>query len=214
MRMLMERDYNGWLWRVFMGRWSEVAYVRFGLSGLCFDIEFPSDWHERPLGWIRIGLGAVRIGLSFPWPWTVPDEMQCSGPTYGFTFFGDGLHLHWGKCKGRRTDPMTIIDMPWAWRHREHKVLTEPVDHSYRYVLHDGTVQNRIATIKSETRRWTRPWIPYKQVSRSIDVNFNEEVGERSGSWKGGVMGCSYEMLPHEQAIDTLRRMERERKFT
>ena len=38
--------------------------------------------------------------------------------------------------------------------------------------------------------------------------------GERNGSWKGGVLGCGWDMLKGETPLDTLRRMERERRFT
>jgi hypothetical protein len=58
-------------------------------------------------------------------------------------------------------------------------------------------------------------WCPWKKmVHTSIDVKFDGEVGERTGSWKGGTIGCSYEMLPHETPENTLRRMESEREFT
>jgi len=39
------------------------------------------------------------------------------------------------------------------------------------------------------------------------------EVGERTGEWKGGTTGCGYQMLPNETPLETLRRMEKERKF-
>jgi len=210
--MRCERDYQCWLIRFFAG-WSEVAYIKLGLSGLQATIEFPSDWHERRAGWVRLGVGLCKICFSFPWPWVVPDDFQCSGPTYGFNFFGDGLHLHWGKMHGKRSDPFTIIKMPWQWRHREHKILSEPETHPYSYILRSGEVQRRTATIKVESRLWTRPWLPYKRLSRSIDVEFSDEVGERSGSWKGGCTGCGYEMRPDETPLMTLRRMEQERRF-
>lgn len=50
-------------------------------------------------------------------------------------------------------------------------------------------------------------------MSRSIDVEFNAEVGERTGSWKGGCIGCGYQMNPNETPLQALRRMEAERKF-
>lgn len=213
MRVLTERDHSSFLIRLMTRRWNEVAYAKLGLSGLQAEIEFPSDWHEDRQGWLRIGLGLIRIAIAFPWPWVVPDDYQCSGPRFGFMFFGDGLHLHWGKDHGRRDDPSKVVAMPWAWRHREHRVLSEPESHPYTYVQSWGEVQQRTATIKAESRRWTRPWLPYARVSRYIDVEFDREVGERSGSWKGGCIGCSYDMLPGEQPLDALRRMERDRRF-
>lgn len=215
MRLLVEHERNGMLFRLFgRGYGSEIAYIVLGLSGPQIEIEFPSDWHEHRRAWIRLGLGLAKIAISFPWSRVVPDEYQCSGPTYGFVFFGDGLHLHWGKCKGKRDDPFTIIAMPWAWRHVKHEVLSEPETHPYRYVLRSGEVQDRMATINVESRSLWRPWIPFLRVSKYINVEFSDEVGERTGSWKGGTIGCSYEMKRGESPLMTLRRMELERKFT
>lgn len=212
MRVLHEKTYDGYMFRLMTFR-GEVAYVVFGISGLQAEIEFPSDWHETARAWVRLGFGVGRLAISFPWKWTVPDDYQCSGPRYGFQFFGDLFCIYYGKDHGRRDDPHTCITMPWGWRHREHKILTEPETHPYKYTLRSGEVQERTATIQVETRLWTRPWLPRKLFKRTIDVKFNDEVGERTGSWKGGCIGCGYDMLPGESPLDTLRRMERERVF-
>lgn len=213
-RVKTERERDGWLIRFFIGRWSEVAYIKFALSGLQLEIEFPSDWHEEKMGWVRIGLGLAKIAFAFPWSRVVPDDDQCSGPTYGFNFFDDGLHLHWGKMHGTRNDPFTIVKMPWAWRHRKHEILSGPTSHTYTYTLRSGELQKRTAFVREESRLWVRPWFPYRRLEKSISVDFDDEVGERTGSWKGGVMGCGYEMKPGETAQETLRRMERERLFS
>jgi len=196
-----------------MGKHYEVAYAIIGICGLEAEIEFPSDWHEDRQVWIRIGLGICRIAVSFPWKWTVPDEGQCSGPCYGFQFHSDLLFIRYGKDRGGRDDPSIAIHMPWHWRHREHKILTEPEIHPYHYTLKSGIIQERTATINVESRLWTRWWIPMRLFKKTIDVNFNDQVGERTGSWKGGTLGCGYDMLPDETPLQTLRRMERERKF-
>lgn len=214
MRFQCVRD-GGLLIRVFCGNhWRECAYIVLGIRGLQAEIEFPSDWHEHRAGWIRLGFGFGKLAFSFPWSKVVADDGQCSGPTYGFNFFGDGLHVHWGKQHGRRGDPFTIIPMPWQWRHRKHEVLTTPETHPYRYVTRSGEVQERLAKINVETRLWIRPWIPFRRLSRYINIEFDKEVGERSGSWKGGVLGCSEAMRQGETPADTLRRMERDRVFT
>lgn len=212
MKFYFEKDGQGILIRLLVMH-VEIFYARLGLTGLQAEIEFPSDWHEHRLGWIRIGLGLFKVALAFPWPWTVPDEYQCSGPTYGFHFYEDVLFVRWGKNKGQRTAPQKVFYMPWSWRHQEHKILTEPESYPYAYVLRDGTVQYRIAKIRVETRLWTRPWLPSSLLRKSIDVEFDGEVGERTGTWKGGTLGCSYEMKQDETPLGTLRRMEQERKF-
>jgi hypothetical protein len=89
--------------------------------------------------------------------------------------------------------------------------------HPYTYVLRSGEVQNRTAKITKRrhilNRRWlNRLWWP-NNIRESIDVQFSGEVGERSGSWKGGCIGCSYDLRPGEAMEAALRRMERERKF-
>ena len=210
-RLILDPDYRGgFLIRLMAGR--ELAYVVLGICGLQAEIEFPSGWHEG-LGWIRFGLGLCKIAFAFPWTWAVPDDGQCSGPTYGFQFHEYLLFIRWGKDHGKRDDPHIVIHMPWYWKHREHKVMTDPETHPYTYTLRNGKVQNRMATIRVETRLWTRYWLPHRKFRISIDVSFDDEVGERTGSWKGGTVGCSYDILPGERPVDTLRRMELERKF-
>lgn len=216
-RICVERERRGWLVRAFTtapNRYEEIAYAVIGIRGPTAEIEFPSDWHEYARAWVRLGCGFFTLAFSFPWSKVVPDEHQCSGPRYGFYFFEDHLVLLYGKGKGTRDDPAKFIYMPWKWTHREHLVLSNPEQHPYRYTLRSGEVQLRTATITSEQRTWTRWWLPWRKVSRYINVEFDGEVGERSGSWKGGCTGCSYEMLPNESQDQTLRRMERERKFT
>ncbi len=214
MRIRAEKERDGWLVRAFDRKHGEIAYALIALRGLQAEVEFPSDWHEDRRGWVRLGFGFARLAFSFPWARVVPDEFQCSGPTYGFVFFEDGLHLRYGKCKGMRDDPIKIVQMPWGWRHRAHEHLGDAESHPYTYTLRSGEVQQRIATITPECRTWTRPWLPWKRVSHSIWIEFDQEVGERSGSWKGGVTGCGYPMKAGEMPLQALRRMEAERKFT
>lgn len=89
--------------------------------------------------------------------------------------------------------------------------------HPYTYVLKSGEVQNRLATIKVVEREWRRKWLMwtplFNQVIRSVDVEFDGEVGEGTGSWKGGTIGCGYDLKPNETPYECLKRMEQERKF-
>lgn len=213
MYILTERDGRGLLLRLMTRCHREVAYAVLGIRGLQAEIEFPSTWHERRRGWVRLGFGIGSAAVSFPWPWAYKDHWQCQGPTFGFKFFEDLLFIYYGKPTGTRESPQKAINMPWAWKHREHLILSEPETHPYTYTLRSGEVQSRTATIKVESRRWTRFWLPWRRVSRYIDITFSDEVGERSGSWKGGCIGCSFDMLPSETPVQALRRMEATRKF-
>jgi len=95
------------------------------------------------------------------------------------------------------------------YNEKEAWVKDNAKTYDYTYVLKNGTVQNRKATCHIERRTWTVRWAPWiKKVHTTLDVKFDDEVGERSGSWKGGTIGCSYEMLHNETPEQTLRRME------
>lgn len=90
---------------------------------------------------------------------------------------------------------------------------------SYRYVLKSGTVQDRTATVTVERRAWCwRAW-PFRlwrwpsKVATSIWVEFSDEVGEETGSWKGGTIGCGYDLRKGETPEQCLRRMESARTF-
>lgn len=121
------------------------------------------------------------------------------------------------------------------------KPLTQALP--YHYLLDNGEVQHVTATVHRERgwivwkwfgestsprahlapgRRRRKAWLSdglraiQKRLTpprESIDISFSGEVGERAGSWKGGCIGCSYDMKPGEAPVQTLRRMQRERRF-
>ena len=153
--------------------------------------------------------------------------------SYGFSTFEDAIHLNWRlRCK--------IIHMPWSWSHVRWSVFDgdgnkHPVIHEYGkgagpyedgrhveqypfvYVLRSGEIQNRIATIWGEEMEWRWlwfKWMPWpRKINRSIHIDFSDEVGERSGSWKGGVTGCSFDWRNGESMRSCLQRMQHEREF-
>ncbi len=88
---------------------------------------------------------------------------------------------------------------------------------TYHYTLRSGEVQERTATVYAERREWRQKWLKwcplFARKRQSISVNFDGEVGERTGSWKGGTIGCGWDLKPRETLGQALRRMEREREF-
>lgn len=141
---------------------------------------------------------------------------------------------------GRKT---VGIDMPWfpewirtsylldngGWYHetrlsRDERRRDEQQDvpklferHGYTYRLKNWEVQSMWARISVEEREWRPKWFKwtklFAKISKTISVEFDSEIGEVAGSWKGGCTGCSYEILEGETPLMALRRMERERKF-
>jgi hypothetical protein len=188
---------------------------------------------------IIFSLGWGQFFIHIPFITSKYDE--CEPPRYGFYFYA--TEKWWPDCfvicKGKKTKH---IDLPWAyewirtskllkddtWAHStkksrkdfyknewQEKLWSE--SYSYIYTLKDGTIQERIATIKVEEREWRQKWIKwtklFSMIRKYIDIEFSDEIGERTGSWKGGTVGCSYNMLPNETPLECLRRMEKERKF-
>jgi hypothetical protein len=209
--------------RSYRMRWGDLNIGRRGAAvDLCL-FEEGHSLHLRAL-WID-----TFIKLPFLRRWRrEPHEIMES---WGFSLDPEmGLHLHWGRHT-------KVLTMPWRnWVQSAHDVLRadgswapyaatwrdeEPdgrhiEKHPYRYVLRSGEVQNREASIYVERR--TRKlkalrWLPFGRTSHSIDVAFSEEVGERTGSWKGGCVGCGYTLRPGETPREALYRMQEERKF-
>lgn len=169
---------------------------------------------------------------------------ECDPPDYGFYLYSPSGKFYFDTfvwCWGRKT---YHFYMPWSWQWVRTGVLlkdgtweTETKgnrnkdfwdtdrwkdkikydEFTYTYTLKNGTIQNRIATVKREFREWKWRWfmwLPWPLKRRdSIDVSFNDEVGERTGTWKGGTVGCGYDIFPGETVEQCLRRMERDRKF-
>lgn len=226
--------------RSYRMKWGELS---FGKRGSAFDLcMFSADdgggrfsLHLHAL-WV-----SAFISLPFLNRWAfAPGEMMVS---WGYSHAPDmGLHLHWGERKlssfPHRQQRTKIVTMPWRdWMQTAHDVRRsdgtwapyvgswerdkEPDDrhkatYPYRYVLRSGEVQDRNATIYVERRvrklKWLR-WLPWGRTSYAISVDFDGEVGERAGSWKGGCTGCSYELRKDETPLECLRRMLRDRRF-
>jgi len=182
-------------------------------------IKLPKFFHRE------VPMGAMMLSYGFSWDW-------------GKYARGRDLHLNWGdKCKiiympwssihirhdilmadksWKRVGKgglgnMDNDSMPWNWEDKFQET------YDYTYILRNGKVQKVKATIGVEEREWRQKWLKwcplFANIRRSIDVKFDDEVGERSGSWKGGAIGCSYELKKGETPLECLRRMENERIF-
>jgi hypothetical protein len=180
-----------------------------------------------------------QIFLSFPLHSGI---CECEYPSYGFCLYKEDDRGLFNSFMGNWGMKTYILDMPWHWAWIrtsnlrkdgtwEHETKGNNKDfwedkwkeviwnesHPYTYKLNSGEIQERIATIKVAEREWRwkgLKWSSFpKMISKTINIDFNAEVGERTGSWKGGCTGCSYTILPGETPLQTLRRMESERKF-
>jgi hypothetical protein len=160
-------------------------------------------------------------------------------PSWGWVISDAMIHLHWGyhskliglpfvdfifqKREYLTPDQKTITyteergpEIDWKERHEKEAAEKAKVSQvfPYRYTCRDGTVQDVNATVFVDRLTWRRKWTPFHMSRTSIDVHFSSEVGEGKDSWKGGCIGCGYEMQKGENAEQCLRRMEKERKFS
>lgn len=167
-----------------------------------------------------------------------PEEIM---DRWGFYYFPDGSDfvVEWGRFHKRFAMPWSMKHICHEVLTPSGKWVPEKTDYSkpddiygghqwrvdgrwvgyyvYRYRLASGELQVRTATVHVERREWRQRWLSwtkrFAKVRTSIDVAFSGEVGERTGSWKGGCIGCGYDIKPGESAEQALRRMESERVF-
>jgi hypothetical protein len=212
--------FGSWYFRLPKWKWiptpaPEVQYKSFGMAW-----GFTWPWARGYQGSIYLKWGNAGTVIQMPWAWkhyrTDILQRYCSSvapiefPVKKFPlcwYRQGGLLLH-----TLGISPLTIGISPLT------KGIPWEAKYPYKYVRKSGQVQERVATVRVEEREWRCRWLMWSpwpsNIVRSIDVSFNEEVGEGTGSWKGGCVGCGYDMLAGETPEDTLRRMERERKFT
>lgn len=85
---------------------------------------------------------------------------------------------------------------------------------SVSFAFNDFDGEPIVATTIIEEREWKfgEGWFKWlslfrrPKVSRSLDIRFSKETGKRKGSWKGGTVGHSIEMLPGELHEAAFRR--------
>jgi hypothetical protein len=202
--------------------------------GLAFEFIFDHDADYGGPWMLHFHILLLSGFVHFPFPWRPASKREPymrEWQHWGFSSSDDALHLYWGEHS-------KVCWLPWLNKvHQRHEVRRpdgswvpfvgsweqkpadgrEQFEYPYTYHLRNGEIQNRTATVYVERRAWRPRWFTwtslFEKSCQSIDVNFSDEGGERTGSWKGGCIGCGYTMQRGESAEQTLRRMERDRIF-
>lgn len=130
-------------------------------------------------------------------PWTQWRHVRWS--LYGI----DGEH-YWTEPAGAR---------PWGdgWAQRQ---AIEDACPSLTFAFRDFDGEELTARTRIEEREWRFGTGMFKwlsifrrpKVRRSLDLRFSGETGKRKGSWKGGTIGHSIDMLPGEMHEAAFRR--------
>jgi hypothetical protein len=202
---------------------------------LAFEIIFCGRDENRWPWMLHVHLLLLGAFVHFPCPFTPSSKRESymrEWQRWGFSFCDDSLHLHWNektkvwflpfksfihmRHEVRRSDG-SWVPYVGSWERDKQPDGREEAAFPYHYTLNNGQVQERTATVFVGRMAWRPKWLAwtslFERERQSIDVAFSDEVGERTGSWKGGTVGCGYDMLPNETPEQTLRRMERERRF-
>jgi hypothetical protein len=170
------------------------------------------------------GWGSLYIHL----PWDTKNGNTAENKSWGLMFY----HADSGFPSEMWFRGWKSFNFPWAFNYYKRELLLksgwkkeEKGDKSkwendivldkypYVYTLKSGEKQYTTATVHQEKRYWRRWFNLHTKCSHYIEIQFSDEVGERSGSWKGGCLGCSYEIKKGESPLECLQRMSKERKF-
>lgn len=180
-------------------------------------------WRKSPL-WLRL-LGGPKTYYanrgSYRLPW---GELSLSRCSIGLAVGGyETAHFHIAWGLGQAFIRLPFLDKAIC---QGPNSIEQP---RFGFSLH-GRTDSAIAIGSSGSGSVRVPTLPrlvawrspvflrrlQKRFSRpidTIDIRFSAEVGSRAGSWKGGTIGCSYEMNPGETPEHTLRRMQAVRRF-
>lgn len=114
----------------------------------------------------------------------------------------------------------TELDRPWPRDDVEYSKRWEAIKAaeeacpSRTFAFKDFDGESLTARTRIEEREWRfgTGWFKWlsvfrkPKVSRALDIRFSGETGKRKGSWKGGTIGHSIEMLPGELHEAAFRR--------
>lgn len=184
--------------------------IRTGIQD-CESAAWGFNYHSNKI-WIYIGGGGNFEGGKKWKTFTMPWDLTWVRTS---TLLADNSWYHETKAnrlasslRKSESAEKTVGGYEWLNLHKWKEV--HPYIDSY-----DNTVVN--ATICVVEREWRPLWFMWTNLfskkTKSLDINFDQEVGKGKGTWKGGTLGCGYSFKAGETPLECLRRMERERKF-
>jgi len=191
----------------------------------------------------EIHICVLGIHMVFRMPWKDEKwAEECDSPSWGIwichgtVFIECGGKGNWGG--GNKTKS---FDLPFfTWKHMYLLVETkdgkmtnskelgsekpyiyyadDDLVRKYRYMYKDSYDGQEIGCdYWKESREWRPKWLTWTSLfakkENYIEIRFDSEVGHGKGSWKGGVIGTSYNMKPNETPEECIKRMEKERQF-
>lgn len=186
-----------------------------------FEIRYEKGWESVSQISLCFGFGRIIIKLGFKLP-LIPIE------TGVYTHMASSLFLRWN-------DKYIIWHIPYLfWQHQSterycndgtwkndkltdwdtRQTMLKKYRLYYKNETKSGELQEATATVHQVRRIWYRKWFPFLKRSRiDIEIDFDSELGSDKGSWKGGVLGTSFEMRSEETVHETWNRFFQEKRF-
>ena len=171
------------------------------------------DVHEREYGFSYSGCGGIGDGgflqLLLGRQTNDSSTEQCWGC---FTPWNNWRHVRHSFYNGAGdlfwTEPQIKIDFTTKEgndKYAHHRSLIDLCP-TKTFSFNDFDGEALTAKTRIEERQWELgtgwfKWLSrFKKpiIQRSLDIEFSGETGKRKGSWKGGTVGHSIEMLPGE----------------
>ena len=206
-----------WRKKVVVTTWDDATIARLGRN-------WYYDTHEREYGlsysegFLQFFLGRQTNDSSTEQRW------YCFLP---WTQWRHVRHSVYGLCgEYFATEPKPVpteLKKKGEWLDR-YRAWQDVVDQcptaTFQFLDFDG--ERLTATTRIEEMEWYfgtgwfkwLDWFHARKVHRSLDIKFSGETGERKGSWKGGTVGHSIEMLSGELHESAFRRYCAEHKMT
>jgi hypothetical protein len=209
-----------WKKKVIVTSWGPETIARLGR-------DWYWDTHEREYGFSYCGSGGIGDGgffqlflgrqtndssteqrLGYFTPWNNWRHMRHS--------FYDLSGVHFWSEPEKKYSPFT--KEYWG---NYYAAKSECPTRTFSFTDFDGEALT--AKTRIEERQWElgTGWFKWLSdfhkpiIRRYLDIDFSGETGKRKGSWKGGTVGHSIEMLPGELHESAFRRYcaEHEMKF-
>jgi hypothetical protein len=204
-----------WREKVFANSWDEATIARLGrnwywnLDEREYGFSYSRGGGVGNGGFLQVFLGRQTHDSSTTKDWS------CFTPWNNWrhvrhSYYGlNGEHV-WTKPEVKwralgKDDSLRV--------HRELYAKHEAMPtRSFQFLDFDGEAIT--AKTKIEEREWRLgtgwfkwlSWLKQPIIHRSLDIDFSGETGPKKGSWKGGTVGHSIEMLPNELHESAFRR--------
>lgn len=203
------------------------------------EIVYTECGYEDCHGRIHISLFGWHSVFMLPFKSKRYPDGDCCPPEWGISVHGDSIWLYYGG--GGNFDGGTRYkcwDLPFFTRnnirwdvmckdgkmHNRHKLdrhsslYENPFVDTKEYEYTDRYDNSKVPCVYwVEEMEWRPKWLSwcslFKDVHRYLNVNFSVEVGSGKDTWKGGVVGCSFEMRKDETPEECIKRMEIEKNF-